>query len=448
MTFVSMTSLASNGSIFPLEPLGNIFEQFGGVSVYDNDFRLPFYGRETDWLGIETDHSHRITLSKVLPERLQEPAGLNNLPTTTRILGSVHINTSLEEKKSHDADVEAAETSHEYLQISITRDRLIDNKAHEQLRKIVRTGLDYYAMLQTRRMAQKRLEQAPTQPLTSNIEQVESVLEQNRSSIPMPIYTQLKTEIANTLSSVELERTRNDTYLSLLGALATAGMAASAFQHEIERRLATIESAMVVVCSENAIVLESSKEAIKTINDSILAIRKNRSLFSSFVEKESRQDIERYRIATTLKGVFSKIEGLLRGTQLDVSDIPDEARFPLASYMELEALFQNVFTNASNAMLDSTVKAIKCSLEIGGTNCVLRIEDTGSGLKLKGSEELFEPFVRYQKISQERRALGLGGTGLGLTIVRMIADKINCSVHFIAPSKGFSTCFSVQWREQ
>jgi signal transduction histidine kinase len=171
-------------------------------------------------------------------------------------------------------------------------------------------------------------------------------------------------------------------------------------------------------------------------------------LFSSFVEKESRQDIERYRINPTLKEIYSKIEGLLRGANLDLSDIPDDARFPPATYMELEALFQNIFTNASNAMLDSPEKRIKTSLEIRGTSCVLRIEDTGSGVKLKDSEELFEPFIRYQKISLERRALGLGGTGLGLTIVRMIAERIKCSVHFIAPSKGFSTCFTVQWREQ
>ena len=35
------------------------FEKFGGVQVYDAGFRLPYYGVEQDWLGIEFDHAHR-----------------------------------------------------------------------------------------------------------------------------------------------------------------------------------------------------------------------------------------------------------------------------------------------------------------------------------------------------------------------------------------------------
>jgi hypothetical protein len=67
---------------------------------------------------------------------------------------------------------------------------------------------------------------------------------------------------------------------------------------------------------------------------------------------------------------------------------------------------------------------------------------------LSSAEELFNPFVRKLKISPERRSLGLGGTGLGLTIVRMVATSVNCRVAFVRPESGFATAFQLSWSEE
>lgn len=69
-------------------------------------------------------------------------------------------------------------------------------------------------------------------------------------------------------------------------------------------------------------------------------------------------------------------------------------------------------------------------------------------MDLESSDQLFEPFVRKLEISSERRELGVGGSGLGLTIVRMIADRVGCRVAFVEPSRGFTTCFELAWKEQ
>src|SRR5690606_32606185 len=53
------------------------FRTYGGVHVYDNGFRLPFYGgEEQDWLGLEYDHSHRLNRSELLPKEFQVSSGL------------------------------------------------------------------------------------------------------------------------------------------------------------------------------------------------------------------------------------------------------------------------------------------------------------------------------------------------------------------------------------
>ena len=98
-------------------------------------------------------------------------------------------------------------------------------------------------------------------------------------------------------------------------------------------------------------------------------------------------------------------------------------------------------------MLDSEIKKIDVSSRINGKSREILIQDTGCGVDLKAAEDLFEPFARKLDISPERRALGYGGTGLGLTIVRLVAHKIGCEVSFVEPEKGFSTAFSLRWRE-
>lgn len=62
-------------------------------------------------------------------------------------------------------------------------------------------------------------------------------------------------------------------------------------------------------------------------------------------------------------------------------------------------------------------------------------------------EDLFKPFVRRSSISSERRELGMGGTGLGLTIVEMIAESRGCDVDFVdTDDTKWSTTFEMSWR--
>ena len=127
------------------------FAKFGGVMVYDAGFRLPYYGVQQDWLGIEFDHSHRRNKSSLLPERLHVRRALNDLPTQGRLLGVVRINTGQEARNADHIQKERGD----FLKIQITRDRLVSNRSYEQLREAVRWSLDYYATRQRLREQRK-----------------------------------------------------------------------------------------------------------------------------------------------------------------------------------------------------------------------------------------------------------------------------------------------------
>ena len=93
--------------------------EFGGVHVYDAGFHLPYYGPETDWLSIEIAHSVLPDTLRLLPlQTWMLERGLNFLPTNSRLLGVVNVDTLGRERRvalQHDAD------SVQYLSISGSR---------------------------------------------------------------------------------------------------------------------------------------------------------------------------------------------------------------------------------------------------------------------------------------------------------------------------------------
>ena len=115
--------------------------QWGGVHIYDAGFRIPYAGAAADWLNLEFDHSHRLTQSQLLPADLNVRMGLNFLPTNSRVLGVVNIDTTREARIAALNKVAPGQ----HLQIQVSRDRLVSNGAFHQLQDAVRFALDYYS---------------------------------------------------------------------------------------------------------------------------------------------------------------------------------------------------------------------------------------------------------------------------------------------------------------
>ena len=114
---------------------------------------------------------------------------------------------------------------------------------------------------------------------------------------------------------------------------------------------------------------------------------------------------------------------------------------------DITQLAVDVIVNAANSLLDTENPMIRVISRSQGRGRSILVEDNGKGVDLATAEELFKPFVRRLKISNERREMGMGGTGIGLTIVRMLADNLQSQVSFVEPSEGFKTAFRISWTE-
>ncbi len=425
------------------QPLGlsvgevrDYLNDFGGVYLYDDGFRMPYYGPDTDWLGMEMDHAHRISRSKILPKDLQVAGGGTFLPTTSRVFGVVHVSTSHERELARMGKTEEGDS----LQIQISRDRLLDTTAFDTLKAAVRAGLDLYAHEKARRKLRTAEEQlrATREQLKGSPDPLE-VLKGIRRELPKDTYELIK-------EAVIVEREEGSARLDVesgraaaMATLATAGMVSILIEHEHARLLPKLRAFVErYKADENRQVRELAYD-VQEFVDQLEALS---PMLRSVMEPEGRE-AARLSARRVVRRAVETLGLLLRGISVDV-DVDQNVRLPKATLAEWTALFQNVILNAANAVMSVREPRIRVVAR-GGARSV-RILDNGYGIDLDRADEFFEPFVRGdQKLPPERRALGMGGTGLGLTIVRTIAESAEANVGFEKPPKPWASSFVLSW---
>lgn len=418
---------------------------FGNVSVYDSGFRLPYYGSSQDWLNVATDQGRRITTSALLPSRLKLDARyLLDLPAPRRIFGTVEIDTNHERAIAESTGASPGQC----LQIQAGRDRLHDNAAFKQLRDLVRFSLDFYAnrfrLLNLRATERERSKESPSRTYDRAV----AVLDRNKEDLSRPAYQEIRREIVAARRAAATEEEAIDKRAVLLAPLATAGITALAMNHELAREIRFLERTGDRL---RAIAAKSGSSEIRgiagEIDDASLRFHSLQELFTPLLDSEDLDATSRLRVQPIVHQVVQAMGQLMPGVVFDSSGIPDGLRFPVGSLAEWCAILQNVMSNAWNAMLDSEKSLI--SLDGGrGRREWLRVSDTGVGLDvpLQGTEELFEPFERRLRISDANRSIAMGGQGLGLAIVSMIARRRTARAAFVEPKVGFATTIEISWK--
>ena len=418
------------------------FEHFGGVLVYDAGFRLPYYGVQQDWLGIEFDHSHRRYRSSLLPEQLQVRRGLTDLPSQGRLFGVVEIDTGQEARSATRQQRKAGE----YLKIQVTRDRLVANRAYGELRDAVRWSLDYYATRQRLREQEHTDLRRPSRSPADVVGSVRSLVAEALEAHPDDeTLVTLDDECRRLSKTISKEREADAAMQALLAPLASVGMAALAMEHDARKELRRARSLLkrlyrVVRKLGDA----DARHLAEEMGDWLGRAEESRRLFMPLLDEDDRTEVGALSACRVLDQVVENVRPLAPTLAVSV-DIPEDITLPPATFAEWSSLFQNVLINASNATLDADEPAAHCIGGRTGRSIWLRIHDNGVGVDVEDSESLFEPFSRAVRISDERRSLGLGGMGLGLTIVRMIAERRRAKASFVKPQAPWMTTFQLSW---
>jgi K+-sensing histidine kinase KdpD len=235
--------------------------------------------------------------------------------------------------------------------------------------------------------------------------------------------------------------------MGVLAPLAAAGMTALGLTHELARETRSLERArrrLARLAEEHKLpeILEASEDFAA----SVARLRSMQSLFTPLLSEEDREGDARLRVQRVVQQVVDAMKSLTPGLEIEV-DVPDNLRFPPASLASWNAVLQNVLANSWNATLDVSQGKVRIVGHSRDREECLRISDTGVGLglEIEESDRLFDAFERKLEIHPDRRSIAIGGTGMGLTIVRIICEQHGVSPRFVKAEEGFSTTLQLQW---
>lgn len=186
--------------------------------------------------------------------------------------------------------------------------------------------------------------------------------------------------------------------------LASVGLLSAGVAHEINTPLTGISSYVQILQRK----LSDSKhtrilEKIEAQTDRVARIIKN---LLNFARSPSETSFYQVNLKESLEEIISLIEYKLKALniklKLNLSSLPPI----LAQGERLQQVFINIILNAIDAMPDGGT--LKIDLSQQNNEAVIKIEDTGTGIKDQHLPHIFDPFFTTK---------GLGkGTGLGLSI--------------------------------
>lgn len=123
-------------------------------------------------------------------------------------------------------------------------------------------------------------------------------------------------------------------------------------------------------------------------------------------------------LSSLIQGIISFFgqETSTKGIELS-SEIPDDI-YVHGNKEELEELFSNLINNSIKYMVPDGTKKISLTLSKTGKHAVVRLCDTGIGIRSENLPNLFKKFYRVK----DSETKGIQGTGLGLVICKKIVD--------------------------
>jgi len=267
-----------------------------------------------------------------------------------------------------------------------------------------------------------------TRPLAKVVSGVQA-LEKGDFGYPLNVHS--RDELGEVTSVFErMRRTLHDSQQNLLHAerLATIGRMASSISHDLRHPLTTV-LAYAEILSEGDIDEGQRKDVYREIR---LSVNKMTELISSVLEFSKAQEalhLVHGDLIETLEhtiGTF-RLHQEFRHVQITVShEGSTEGWF---DFKKLDRAFRNILQNAAEAAPPDSARIQIRVLRVND-HVEISIADNGPGIPKEIRDEIFQPFVTYDKV---------GGTGLGLAVVLKIVQDHKGDVKIESSGPGGTT---------
>jgi signal transduction histidine kinase len=201
--------------------------------------------------------------------------------------------------------------------------------------------------------------------------------------------------------------------------LASVGRLASSIAHEINNPLEAVTNLLYLLGSRD--LDEDTKALIRTAEEELARVSQIATHTLRFYKQSSN------RTEVDLRSLFDSLIALYRARLMNsgIRAVNDAGEHPLLLCFEgeIRQILLNLVGNAFDAMRAGgilTLRSRKTNAPATGHEFIrITIADTGTGMDPRVIGRLFEPFFSTK---------GIGGTGLGLWIVKGLVEKNQGSI--------------------
>lgn len=373
-------------------------EAVGGVHLYHRQLRVHPYGDPGhDWLDMN--------LARARSPELR--------PSTNTSIGRIVVPDPAEQ-----------------LNQKTDRTGFIENEAFSDLKRFATDALDWMANERLSEREKRRAKERVDAPKI--VSEAQARLEQAIKQLPAETRPAVQRAVRGLESAREGEARTLREDLQLYRTLGTVGTTAAVFAHEsakpvtqIEKMARTIETRAKKELGERYAALLGNP--VELVMRSARALRTFAAFPLRFLAREKRRTA-RVDVHAAVSDVVELFEPFLTDARISTRlELVDETPLVRGSVAAIEAILANLLTNAINALdaedAATGARDIVIRTELSGEGrLLLRVLDTGPGITRLSIDDIWLP----------GRTTRVGGTGLGLTIVRDTVTDLGGRVHVVA----------------
>ncbi len=225
------------------------------------------------------------------------------------------------------------------------------------------------------------------------------------------------------------ERLTIENQLMISEKLASLGLLTAGIAHEINTSLTGISSYVQLLLKSSA--NSADKEIAEKIEAQIERVVKMVRSLLSFSRGEKGQ-IKKFPLKNCINDILTLLDYRIKKQAINSNvNIPDDIEV-WGELDKLQQVFLNIISNAIDAMTEGGT--LKIEAEKKENDTMIRISDTGIGIKEEHLSRIFEPFFTTKGYGR--------GTGLGLSISYQIVREHNGDIT-VESEYGKGTIFTI-----
>ena len=456
-----------NKEVLSKGTLSEILEQWGGIYIRYNGFRVYPYGEPgNDWLNIDRDRGIRKgTLSAFLQPFAAKLKGIDPQRALLSLLSN----------KSYIGDVEVTSQASGF-EMKASREGFVGDAGIAPLRDIVRFAVDWSTIYRehARRLAAKEelalarktlaaqtRRPIPSQDLVATaIQVVTSEVRTLATQLPTAERQQVLRSVRSATEAIAKHEASSREELRHLQLVASTSTLLLIFSHEVKSLLSWLEQVSIVLDGVRRRVSKPTATKITQIRDDFTAT-KQRFLdllsMTSLISVDSRNNqAQRLTLRPRLERATRCFDLIINSYDItvDIDTVPKTLQVGPMLEAELYAVLLNLLSNAIKSVIaGGGPKRIQVTAQRKGQEAEMHVVDSGVGLRDEYFEDVFTPFFAdpekrlyrglNSKLNPEDQYIVGTGSGLGLSIAREILGNRRGTIRFRTPAKGWKADLEV-----